>query len=509
METQQISNLVHLSILDFVIIFLYFLILFVIGYISTKKTSKIFTKKHKLNSHTTIAFEVGGIVENPNISKVSKDKENEEKYILAGRTLTLPLFVATLVSTWYGSILGVGEYVYNSGIVAWISLGLPYYIAAFLYAMLFSKKIRNFNIETLPEQIENKFGFNSSIMTSILVLLMTLPGSYMLMLGFLLQLILGFNFYISLIIGSIISVSFIYKGGFKSDVYLNVFQFILMFVGFIILFIYAYDYFGSPIELYHSLPQKHQSLSGGLPFQVILVWFIIAFQTFIDPSFHQRCSAVKESKIAKNGILISILFWIIFDFMTLSCGLYAFKLLDLQTIGVSSVNAYPLLAEMLLPNILKGIFFVSLLATVMSTLESYSFLSAVTLGKDIIYRLFKSKPFVQKYSIEKIIQFSFILSVIASVILAIFIPSVIELMYRLSSLALPGLLVPVLITFTKFNISDKDATKLIIFPVFASGIVMLGNKLDIKLFNNIEAMIVGLIVSIFLSVYYLKFKYNT
>ena len=30
-------------------------------------------------------------------------------YLLAGRRLTLPAFVATLVTTWYGGILGVGE----------------------------------------------------------------------------------------------------------------------------------------------------------------------------------------------------------------------------------------------------------------------------------------------------------------------------------------------------------------------------------------------------------------
>ncbi len=31
-------------------------------------------------------------------------------YIVAGRRLTLPAFTASLVTTWYGGILGVGEY---------------------------------------------------------------------------------------------------------------------------------------------------------------------------------------------------------------------------------------------------------------------------------------------------------------------------------------------------------------------------------------------------------------
>ena len=39
-----------------------------------------------------------------------------DEYLVAGRSLTLPVFVATLVSTWYGGILGVGEFSYRYGV---------------------------------------------------------------------------------------------------------------------------------------------------------------------------------------------------------------------------------------------------------------------------------------------------------------------------------------------------------------------------------------------------------
>lgn len=482
----NIGNLINFSNGDFLIIGIYFLFLIIIGIKSSgSKSAKIESKKFTNNNHNS-----------------SDTISNEENYILAGRSLTLPLFVATLVSTWYGSILGVGEFVYDSGIVAWVSLGLPYYIAAFLYAIFISQKVRKLNVTSIPEQIENKFGRVPSLIASIFVLLLTLPGSYMLMLGFLLQLILGLNFYISLLIGALISVLFIYKGGFKSDVYLNVFQFVLMFVGFILLFIFASNKFGNPITLYNSLPQTHQDLSGGLNFQIIVVWFVIAFQTFIDPSFHQRCSAAKESKIARNGILVSILFWIFFDFLTLSCGLYAFKLVNLSEMGVSSVNSYPLLAEMVMPSVFKGLFFVSLLATVMSTLESYSFLSAITLGKDILQKInpkilqFKSNE--KNTDTEKIIKFSFIITIVLSVILAVFVPSVINLMYNIASLSFPGLFLPILLTYSKIKLSENQAILLIILPVIASSIIMLLKYYQNPYFENIEAMIVGLSVSIIL-----------
>src|SRR5207249_12267570 len=43
------------------------------------------------------------------------------EYLVAGRRVTLPAFVATVVATWYGGILGVGEYSYRYGISNWRS----------------------------------------------------------------------------------------------------------------------------------------------------------------------------------------------------------------------------------------------------------------------------------------------------------------------------------------------------------------------------------------------------
>ena len=51
-------------------------------------------------------------------------------YIVAGRRLTLPAFTASLVTTWYGGILGVGEYTWTYGISNWLVFGVPYYLCA-------------------------------------------------------------------------------------------------------------------------------------------------------------------------------------------------------------------------------------------------------------------------------------------------------------------------------------------------------------------------------------------
>src|SRR4029078_4601668 len=61
--------------------------------------------------------------------------------LLMGRTLALPSFVATLVSTWYGGVLGVGEYSYRYGISNWLVFGVPYYVGPLVFSCLCARRV--------------------------------------------------------------------------------------------------------------------------------------------------------------------------------------------------------------------------------------------------------------------------------------------------------------------------------------------------------------------------------
>ena len=77
--------------------------------------------------------------------------------ILGGRRLTLPAFVASLVSTYYGGILTVGEYTYSNGISNWLVFGFPYYIAAGLFAIFLAKKARESELVTIPQRLSQVY----------------------------------------------------------------------------------------------------------------------------------------------------------------------------------------------------------------------------------------------------------------------------------------------------------------------------------------------------------------
>src|SRR5690242_13847626 len=75
-----------------------------------------------------------------------------EDFLLAGRSLTLPVFVMTLVATWYGGILGVGEFSCRYGISNWVMQGAPYYIFAAIFAAFLAKKVRASNLVSIPDK---------------------------------------------------------------------------------------------------------------------------------------------------------------------------------------------------------------------------------------------------------------------------------------------------------------------------------------------------------------------
>jgi SSS family solute:Na+ symporter len=433
-------------------------------------------------------------------AKIKKQSINEENYLLAGRKITLPFFVASLVATWYGNILGIGEFVYRSGIVAWICFGVPYYISAFLFAIFIASKIRNLGFNSIPEQISNTFGAKSGFFASIVVLLITLPAAYILMLGEIFQIISGQNLLFSIIIVTVLSLIYLFWGGLKSDIWTNSIQFILMYAGFFVLLIFAFVTFGSLSDMILKLPQRHLTVLGDKSIQYVAAWFIISLQTFVDPSFHQRCAASLNSKTARNGVLFSIAFWIIFDLLTLITGLYAKAYLNIN----DPLQTYPMLAEKVLPEFWKGIFVVSILSVIMSTLDSYAFISAATIGKDIL----KNFRRFSKFSTIRLTQVGLLITMVFSIVIALALPSVIDIIYKTSSVAIPGLLLPVLLTyFPKYKFNSKLINWAIILPVTISlfwvfAQLFLSDKFSI--FLQFEPMMPGIFVSFIFVIVFLR-----
>lgn len=417
------------------------------------------------------------------------DKNNFD-YLVAGRSITLPAFVATLVSTFYGGILGIGEFTYRYGISSWIMNAFPYYFFITIFALFLAKKVRKAELYTIADKLEITYGKRVSVLGASLVFLLVTPAPYILMLGILTEVIFGWSLNISMIFCLIVSVVFLFKGGLRADVKVNILEFILMFLGFGIILPFCYFKLGGIAYLTNNLPQSHTSLTGGNSIGYLMVWFFIGMWAMVDPSFHQRCFAAKDESTAKKGVLISLIFWFIFDFMTTISGLYAY--IHLNKIDNPAMS-YPLLANDILPSFAKGFFFVGMIATIMSTFHSFLFISATTLGKDIICRIRNIADEKNNYT-----KFGIVITSILSILIAILIPSVVQIWYTIGSLTIPSLLIGLISSYFKkltinrhFIFSAMIVSFLFSFASFIFGNVNKINDMP-SYFFNIEPMYPGL-----------------
>ncbi len=418
-----------------------------------------------------------------------KTGSQADEYLLSGRKVGLFLFILTNVSTWYGGILGVGEFTYRYGIASWFTQGLPYYVFAFLFALLFAKKIRNASLFTIPDKLTEVYGKKVGLFAALLVFVLVSPSPYLLMTANLISLIFRTGIIFSLVLSILLSISYLFKGGFKSNVYADAIQFFVMFGGFIMILIFAVLHYGGISYLKTNLPASHLQLTGGASPTFIIVWFLIALWTFADPGFHQRCYSAKTGDIAVKGILISIIFWALFNFLTTSTGLYAKAAIPNLT---QPVLSFPLLAQKILGPGLKGIFYAALFATIMSTLNSFFFLSATTVGRDFIFKLVRN---ADDKNLKLYTIYGLVVSSIASIILAYTIPSVIEIWYTVGSLCIPAIILPVISSYYKKLRIDKN----ILFAEMLTAVFLSTTwyflRDDFKNFGiiyEIEPMLVGL-----------------
>jgi len=357
-----------------------------------------------------------------------------EEYLLMGRRLSLPAFIATLVATWYGGILGIGEFTYRYGILNWFAQGLPYYLFAILFALFLAPRIRESNQYTLPDQLRRQFGTPAGIIGGLFIFILTTPAPHFLMVSLLLGGIFGIPFWWAFALTSLFSALYVFFGGLRAVVITDILQFILMFTGFGLIVGILITRYGGWSFLQAHLPATHLQPVGEMGLAYLMVWFFIALWTFVDAGFYQRCYAAQSWQTARKGILISVIFWVIFDFLTTTTGLYARALLP----GINPLLAFPMLGQQVLGEVSRGLFFVALLATIMSTLDSYCLLSAMSFGRDFL-GLLRGGPDRRQY-----IKIGLVFSVLVSGILIYFLPSVVRMWYTLGSLLIPSLFVPTL-----------------------------------------------------------------
>lgn len=410
-------------------------------------------------------------------------------YILAGRKLTAPLFAASLTATWYGSVLGAGEFIARYGVVFILCMGIPYYVTAIIYAFLLSKRLRKNEAVSIPHLISRAFGVGPGYAAAIAMLFISIPAPFMLSIGLLLHNISGMPVPAGVIAGSFVSLIIVAKGGLASDVRANVAQLIIMFAGFGALAVWCIIRLGSIGEMWQHVPTLQQGIPGPLDWQVIAVWFLIALQTFVDPNFHVRSAAATTPAVARKGLMISVAAWMIFDGIQLLIGLYAISYAQASNSAETFLN----IANNVLPMAWKGLFVAGIFAAIMSTLDGYALVSATTIGHDIIDSIRR------KGHSRRSLLIGLAATGVIGVMAALAIPSIVDLIYKAASITVPALLLPIYVAVRKPNVAkqvSRFGTLALLWIVVPSCVALSTFFVNALWSFGIEPMITGLTTSL-------------
>ncbi len=303
--------------------------------------------------------------------------------LLMGRRLTLPLFTGTLVATWYGGIIGVTEYAHSYGLYSWLTQGVFWYGAYLIFAFFLVGRIRRTEAVTMPDLLEKEFGKSAGTWGAAMNLMNVLPVVYLVSLGVFLQQLFGGPHLLWMFVGLGIVVTYSVIGGFRSVVLSDLVQFGVMCSAVALVIVFSVSTYGGIgwLKASPEIPASHWNpLGEGIPWSATLVWGLVAAGTLVDPNFYHRCLAARDVKTARKGILCATLVWVGFDFCTTFGAFYARAVLP----EVPGKEAYLHYGVHVLPAGLKGWFLAGFLATILSTLDSYLFLSGTIVSYDLV-----------------------------------------------------------------------------------------------------------------------------
>ncbi len=382
----------------------------------------------------TIGAVIYGHVRRARKASHADEKENFLDLLVMGRRLTMPLFVATLVATWYGGIFGVTEIAFSYGIYNLVTQGLFWYIAYLVFAFCLVHRIERYEAVTLPDLVGRMFGPRAGKLSAVFNLFNVLPIAYTISIGILLQLIFGGELWIMMSIGVAVVILYSMWGGLRAVVFSDIVQFGVMCSAVALVLILSITTLGGPGFLRENLPATHFSPTGGNSWATTLVWGFVALATLVDPNFYQRCFAAVNTRAARNGIIISTVIWFLFDICTTFGAMYARAVIP----EAESNHAYLVYALQLLPPGLRGFLLAGIAATILSTLDSYLFLAGTTVSYDLVPKRFQGRV--------KLHHLGIVMTGILSVLLAIaFGGNIKETWKTLGSYSAACLLLPVMI----------------------------------------------------------------
>lgn len=387
----------------------------------------------------------------------SSKGHRDEDYLIAGRKMKLVGFVSSVIASYVGgaAIVAYSAYVYKFGISAIaVFIGTS---AGFLVFIPYAMKLRAISSKkqflTLSDWFYFKFDKTTGLLSALIlfVVYMGMLLNQFIAGSSILSHISGMSYESALLISSSIITIYLLAGGFKSVIRTDIFQYIILFVLFIILGVIL-------IKNDSSFTSELLDLSRMDPVMTIVFVLFGILIIFQSAEYWQRVYAAKDNRVVKKGLIGSAIFVILTGLAISIVGLTAHH----KVSGIESRNAFAEGLTVLISPKYIGASLVLLFAAIMSSADTIIFVLASSISKDYIAHFKKQE--ITEHRLKNYTRLFIVVFALAGFFFAYFFRDLVTVIIFITGIGFT--IIPAAIASFHFKISNKAA-----YFSFAGGVL--------------------------------------
>ena len=377
----------------------------------------------------------------------AKKHSDFEDFFLAGRSLTTPLLITTLISTYYGIdvLFGDSQLGFTNGVVAWFAYARPTYAFFLIAAFLLAHRLREEDFKSLPDILDKYYGKKTRYVGAVTSFIYSLPALSLYGFGMLGEVILGWEPIMGMLVLGGIALIYTITGGFWAVALTDSIQFVLMCVILAMAFPFAMNLIGGFDKMIEVLEPSYFDTMGDMSIWLIIIYASTGLSILVEPTFYQRIFAAKSYKNVRNALVIGIFIWGSYDWIITILAMAAKVAVIQGTLPVDVAPDAALLTIMVaaLPAGALGLFLAGVLATEMSTLDSYCLVA----GGNVAYDIYKPafKPSATDQELIKTTRQGILFSWVLGFAMAISFDQMLGLWVFMASILISSVLAPILL----------------------------------------------------------------
>ncbi len=378
-----------------------------------------------------------------------------QDFALAGKSFGMLVIFATLSASFIGGGFSMGnaEKVFLIGVSNIVALW-GFSIKEILVARYIAPRMGQYpQAISVGDIMDQHYGRGARIFSGFFAIALCagILGAQVGAMGYVFNLFLDVDKVWGILIGCSIVIAYSTIGGMRAVVWTDVMQFIVLAVGIPLTLYYGLQYVGGWQALTEQVPAAHLRLPSE---PLALLALLSLFLTFmlgetLVPPYLQRLLIGKSSKDVSRGSLLSGLFSIPFFAVTGLIGLVA---LAMQP-GLDANLAMPYVIQEAVPPILQGIVAAAIVSIIMSSADSFLNSASIAFSNDIVAPLRKT-PLSVKAEL-RLTQWVTLLVGVLSIIFALSIDSVIDILIYAYNFWAPTVLVPLCMAVLGFYVSQR------------------------------------------------------